>query len=340
MIREAIAHLIEGRTISQTEAEQVMTEIMDGEATPAQLGAFLMALRTKGEAVDEIAGLARVMRDRALRVETPDPDSLLDTCGTGGDASHTFNISTAAALVAAGAGLRVAKHGNRAASSACGSADVLEAAGVQIDIDPEGVARCIETAGIGFMFAPRYHPAMRHAAGPRREIGVRTVFNILGPLTNPAHAGHQLVGVPRPELVETIARVLGELGAKRAIVVHGADGLDEIALSGPSIMGEYNNGSVTLREITPEEFGLHHAGVDQIRSQDIESSHQILMNVLNGEPGPYRDIVLINAAAALMAGEAAGDLAEGMESARRSIDSGAARHRLELLAEASNTSAA
>ncbi len=340
MIREAIAHLIEGRTISQTEAEQVMTEIMDGEATPAQLGAFLMALRTKGEAVDEIAGLARVMRDRALRVETPDPDSLLDTCGTGGDASHTFNISTAAALVAAGAGLRVAKHGNRAASSACGSADVLEAAGVQIDIDPEGVARCIETAGIGFMFAPRYHPAMRHAAGPRREIGVRTVFNILGPLTNPAHAGHQLVGVPRPELVETIARVLGELGAKRAIVVHGADGLDEIALSGPSIMGEYSNGAVTLREINPEEFGLHHAGVDQIRSQDVESSHRILTNVLNGEPGPYRDIVLINAAAALMAGEAADDLAQGIESARESIDSGAARHRLDLLAEASNTTAA
>ena len=336
MIREAIAHLIEGRTISQAEAEQVMTEIMDGEATPAQLGAFLMALRTKGEAVDEIAGLARVMRDRALRVEAPDPDSLLDTCGTGGDASHTFNISTVAALVAAGAGLRVAKHGNRASSSACGSADVLEAAGVQIDIDPEGVARCIEAAGIGFMFAPRYHPAMRHAAGPRREIGVRTVFNILGPLTNPAHAGHQLVGVPRPELVETIARVLGELGARKAIVVHGADGLDEIALSGPSIMGEYNNGAVTLREITPEEFGLRHAGVDQIRSQDIESSHRILTNVLNGEPGPYRDIVLINAAAALLAGEAADDLAEGMESARQSIDSGAARHRLDLLAETSN----
>ena len=326
--------------MSQTEAEQVMTEIMDGEATPAQLGAFLMALRTKGESVDEITGLARVMRNRALQVEAPDPDSLLDTCGTGGDASHTFNISTASALVAAGAGLRVAKHGNRAASSACGSADVLEAAGVQIDIEPERVARCIEQAGIGFMFAPRYHPAMRHAAGPRREIGVRTVFNILGPLTNPAHAGHQLVGVPRPDLVETIARVLGELGAKRAIVVHGADGLDEIALSGPSIMGEYNNGAVTLREINPEDFDLHHAGVDQIRSQDIESSHRILTNVLNGEPGPYRDIVLINAAAALMAGDAADDLAQGIESARESIDSGAARHRLELLAEASSATTA
>ena len=340
MIREAISHLIEGRSMSQSEAEQVMTEIMDGEATPAQLGAFLMALRTKGESVAEITGLARVMRNRALRVEAPDPDSLLDTCGTGGDASHTFNISTASALVAAGAGLRVAKHGNRAASSACGSADVLEAAGVQIDIEPERVAHCIEKAGIGFMFAPRYHPAMRHAAGPRREIGVRTVFNILGPLTNPAHAGHQLVGVPRPDLVETIARVLGELGAKRAIVVHGADGLDEIALSGPSIVGEYNNGAVTLREINPEDFDLHHAGVDQIRSQDIESSHRILSNVLNGEPGPYRDIVLINAAAALMAGDAAEDLAQGIESARESIDSGAARHRLELLAEASNATTA
>ena len=203
-----------------------------------------MALRTKGEGVDEIAGLARVMRARALRVEVDDADSLLDTCGTGGDASHTFNISTVSALVAAGAGLRVAKHGNRAASSACGSADVLEAAGVTIELEPEQVAHCIDSAGIGFMFAPKYHPAMRHAAGPRREIGVRTVFNILGPLTNPAHAGHQLVGVPRPELVETIARVLGELGARRAIVVHGADGLDEIALSGPSIMAEYRDGSL------------------------------------------------------------------------------------------------
>ena len=335
MIREAIAHLIEGRSISQAEAEQVMTEIMDGEATPAQLGAFLMALRTKGEGVDEIAGLARVMRARALRVEVEDPDSLLDTCGTGGDASHTFNISTTAALVAAGAGLRVAKHGNRAASSACGSADVLEAAGVTIELEPEQVTHCIDSAGIGFMFAPKYHPAMRHAAGPRREIGVRTVFNILGPLTNPAHAGHQLVGVPRPELVETIARVLGELGAKRAIVVHGADGLDEIALSGPSILAEYRDGSVTVQEIAPEQYGLTHAGVDQIRSEDVASSHRIFTNVLNGEPGPYRDIVLINAAAALVAGEAAENLAEGLEAARESIDSGAARDRLERLVEAS-----
>ena len=321
MIREAIGKLVDGEDLTQTEAVQVMNEIMEGEATPAQLAGFITALRLKGETVTEIAGLAQVMRDKALRVNVPDPTGLLDTCGTGGDAAHTFNISTASALVAAGAGLRVAKHGNRAASSACGSADVLEALGVQIDVGPETVAKSIEEAGIGFMFAPTYHPAMRHAAGPRRELGVRTVFNILGPLTNPARAGHQIVGVPRPELVETIANALGELGAQHAIVVHGADGLDELSLSGPSVVAE----------VVPEELGLRDATVDQIRGGEIDRNRQIIENVLNGEPGPYRDIVVLNAAAALIAGDAATDFAGGIESARESIDSGSARERLDAL---------
>ncbi|MDP7618706.1 MAG: anthranilate phosphoribosyltransferase [Dehalococcoidia bacterium] len=331
MIREAIGKLVDGGDLTQTEAIQVMNEIMEGEATPAQLAGFITALRVKGETVSEIAGLARVMRDKALRVEVPDPAGLLDTCGTGGDASHTFNISTASALVAAGAGLRVAKHGNRAASSACGSADVLEALGVKIDVGPETVAKSIADAGIGFMFAPTYHPAMRHAAGPRRELGVRTVFNILGPLTNPARAGHQIVGVPRPELVETIANVLGELGTRHAIVVHGADGLDELSLSGPSIVAEYKNGAVITREVAPQELGLRHATVDQIQGGEIDRNRQIIENVLNGEPGPYRDMVVLNAAAALIAGDAATDFAGGIESARESLDSGNARERLETL---------
>lgn len=339
MIREAIGKLVEGRDLSQSEAGQVMTEIMDGEVTPAQLGSFLTALHLKGETVNEIAGLARTMRDKALHVDIPDAESLLDTCGTGGDASHTFNISTASALVAAGAGLRVAKHGNRAASSACGSADVLEALGVKIDLGPQGVAKSIQDAGIGFMFAPTFHPAMRHAAGPRREIGVRTVFNILGPLTNPAGAGHQLVGVPRPDLVETVAQVLGELGSRHAIVVHGADGLDELALSGPSLMAEYKDGQVTTREVSPEELGLRRASIEQIRSADVESSKQILENVLNGEPGPYRDIVVLNAAAALLAGDAVSSLEEGVEKAKESIDSGAARDRLDAFVRISQAAA-
>ena len=335
MIREAIGKLVEGQDLSQTEAAQVMNEIMEGHTTPAQLAGFITALRLKGETVSEIAGLARVMRDKALRVELPDPGGLLDTCGTGGDAAHTFNISTTSALVAAGAGLRVAKHGNRAASSACGSADVLEALGVRIDVGPETVARSIEEAGIGFMLAPTYHPAMRHAAGPRQELGVRTVFNILGPLTNPARAGHQLVGVPRPELVETIASVLGELGSQHALVVHGSDGLDELSLSGPSLVAEYKDGSVTAREVAPEDLGLPHATLDQIRGGDVDRNRQIVENVLSGEPGPFRDVVLLNAAAALVAGDAAADFAQGLEIARESIDSGNARERLERLVSVS-----
>jgi anthranilate phosphoribosyltransferase len=331
MIREAIGKLVEGEDLSQAEAAQVMNEIMEGDATPAQLAGFITALRLKGETVSEIAGLARVMRDKALRVEVPNAAGLLDTCGTGGDAAHTFNISTTSALVAAGAGLRVAKHGNRAASSACGSADVLEALGVKIEVGPETVARSIDEAGIGFMFAPTYHPAMRHAAGPRRELGVRTVFNILGPLTNPARAGHQIVGVPRPELVETIAQVLGELGSQHALVVHGANSLDELSLSGPSLVAEYKNGTVTAREISPEDFGLRHATIDQIRGGDVARNRDIIENVLNGEPGPYRDIVLLNAAAALVAGDAVQDFSDGLESAREAIDSGSARDRLERL---------
>lgn len=322
MIRESIAQLVEGHDLSQAQAAQVMLEMMEGQATAAQQAAFLIALRHKGESVDEIAGMARVMREKALRVTVGAPEALLDTCGTGGDGAQTFNISTVGALIAAGAGLRVAKHGGRGISSRCGSGDLLEAMGVKIDLGPEGVARCIDEAGIGFMYAVVFHPAMRATNEPRKEVGVRTVFNILGPLTNPANAGHQVVGVPRPHLVETIAMVLGELGARHAIVVHGsAGGLDELSLSGPSLISEYISGrGLTVREIAPEDVGLHRAPLEAVKSGDVQRS---------------RDIVLLNAGAALVAGEASNDLKEGISLARKVLDSGAVADRLERLAQAS-----
>lgn len=334
MIRDAIATLVDGIDLPEDETSACMQEIMSGEATPAQMAAFLVALRLKGETVDEIAGLARVMREKALHVDVPGP--LLDTCGTGGDASMTFNASTAAAFVAAGAGARVAKHGNRAMSSACGSADVLEALGVKIDLGPEGVAACIERAGIGFMFAQTFHPAMKHAALARREIGVRTVFNILGPLTNPAGAQSQVLGVGDPALAEKLAEVLARLGTKHALVVHGEDGLDEVSASATTVVYELKDGHVTVSRIEPRELGLALHPIDDLRGGSAEENALALRRVLDGEGAALRDFTLLNAAAALVAGDLARDFKEGIALAEKSIDSGAAKDKLEALVRVSN----
>ena len=270
MIQDATETLVNGRSLTSDQAAAAMDEIMSGQATPAQFGAFVTALRVKGETADEVAGMARVMRDKSLRVEFEGP--LLDTCGTGGDGAGTFNVSTTVGLVAAGAGVTVAKHGNRAMSGACGSADVLDALGVKIDLSPEGVARCLREAGFGFMFAQRYHPSMRFAAGPRREIGIRTVFNILGPLTNPAGAAHQVIGVADPSVGEKMALVLRSLGGKHAIIVHGSDGLDEVTPGGETRFWEMKDGAVTTGSITPEQLGLVRSSPDTLRIGSPEES--------------------------------------------------------------------
>lgn len=333
MIREAIETLVSGRSLSREEAAQIMDEIMSDEATPAQLGAFVTALRLRGETPDEIAGMAQVMRERSLHVDVDGP--LVDTCGTGGDGSGTFNISTTAGFVLAGAGVRVAKHGNRAMSGACGSADVLETLGVSIDLSPEGVRRCLEEVGIGFMFAQRFHPSMRFAAGPRREIGIRTVFNILGPLTNPAGAGAQLIGVADAGMAERMAAVLGMLGSSHALVVHGGDGLDEISLSGDTAVWELKDGAVSSYTVAPEDLGLGRAGVEALRVGSAEESARMVRGVLEGSPGPARDVVLANSAGALLAADRVTTLQEGIVVAAESIDSGRARQKLEALVELS-----
>jgi len=333
MIREAIDAIVnQGRSLSEAEAAAVMEEIMSGEATPAQLGAFLVALRLKGETVEEIAGMARVMRDKALRVPfegTP----LLDTCGTGGDGMGTFNVSTAAAFVAAGAGAVVAKHGNRAMTSHCGSADVLEALGAKIDLPPEGVAHCLREVGVGFMFAPVFHPAMRFAAGPRREIGVRSVFNILGPLTNPAGAKAQVLGVADAAIGEKMIQVLGRLGCRHALVVHGEDGLDEMSLGSSTLVYELKEGNIRSYKVTPEEVGLRQAGGQAVKGGSPEENAAAMRAVFGGEQGPLRDIVLLNSAAALAAGDKAATLADGVPLAAQAIDSGAAGEKLERFIE-------
>jgi anthranilate phosphoribosyltransferase len=327
MIREAIGTLVSGKSLAMEEAAQVMNEIMTGEATPAQFGAFVTALHLKGETVDEIAGMAQVMREKALRVQAD--GALVDTCGTGGDGCSTFNISTAAAFVVAGAGVKVAKHGNRAMSGACGSADVLEALGVKIDLSPESVARCLDEVGFGFMFAQKYHPSMRFAAGPRREIGIPTVFNILGPLTNPAGAKSQVIGVANPSIGSLMAQALGRLGSTHALVIHGSDGLDEIALSGLTRVWEMKNGSVSESTVSPGDFGFGRAPLEAIKAGSVEQSVQMLRDVLEGKTGPTRDIVLMNAAAALLAADKVPSLKDGVVVAADSIDSGRAKEKLE-----------
>jgi anthranilate phosphoribosyltransferase len=333
MIRDAIAKLTDGGDLTEEEAAACMDEIMSGEATPAQFGAFLVALRLKGETVDEIAGMARVMRDKALRVEVDGP--LLDTCGTGGDAKGTFNVSTAAAFVAAGAGARVAKHGNRAMTSECGSADVLEALGAKIDLPPEGVSACIEQAAFGFMFAPAFHPAMKFAAGPRREIGVRTVFNILGPLTNPAGAQAQVLGVAQASLVEKLAHVLARLGTQHALVLHGEDGLDEVSVCAGTQVCEVQDGRVVTSTVHPVDLGLPTHAIEAMRGGSAAENAEALRRVLAGGSGPLRDFTLINASAALVASDLAGDLREGLELAARSVDGGAAHEKLEAFVKVS-----
>jgi len=330
MIREAIQTLVSGNSLTVEEAASVMEEIMTGEATPAQFAAFVTALRIKGETVEEIAGLASVMRSKATPVPVTVP--VIDTCGTGGDGSFTFNISTAAALVAAGAGLKVAKHGNRAMSSQCGSADVLEALGVKIDLNAEQVQECLETVGIGFMFAPTFHPAMKYATVPRREIGIRTVFNILGPLTNPARAEYQVLGVPNEELGEKIASVLHRLGTKHSLVVHGIGGMDEISISGISLVWDVTEyGVLQPYEICPEDFGFEKASVTEIKGGTPDENAEILRRILNGERGAKRDVVVMNTAAALVAGNRASDFKEGAHIAEKVIDNGQTQAKLEEL---------
>lgn len=314
------------------ESEMVMHQIMSGGATEAQIGAYLMGLRMKGETQDEIIGSARAMRANAICVPTRANGDLLDTCGTGGDKSGTFNISTTVAFIAAGAGVRVAKHGNRAATSKCGSADVLAELGLNLDLTPEQVGRCIDEVGIGFLFAPKLHPAMQHAIGPRRQLAVRTIFNILGPLTNPAGAQRQLMGVFTPDLTDFLAHVLGALGAKHAIIVNGYGGLDELTTTGPNRISIYREGLVETCELNPIDFDLKPAHISELLGGDPPENAAILRGILSGEVNSAkRDVVLLNAGAALVAGGAAGTFAEGIKCATEVLDSGAALTKLDEL---------
>jgi anthranilate phosphoribosyltransferase len=336
MIVEAIKKLVEKKDLSRDEAVSVMEEIMNGKTTDAQIAALITALRMKGETVDEIYGFAKVMREHAIRIKTSQKE-ILDTCGTGGDVSHTFNISTTVAFVLAGAGVCVAKHGNRSVSSKSGSADVLEALGVKIDLMPERVEKCIEEVGIGFLFAPMLHQAMKYAIGPRKEIGIRTVFNILGPLTNPAFATCQVLGVYDKSLTETMAKVLGDLGIKHVLVVHGANGLDEVSNTGENIISEFKEGETRTYKFNPPSVGIELAKLEDLKGGTAEENAKILRSILSGEKGPKRDIVLLNAAAAFIASDKANDFREGMKKAEESIDSGAALEKLDQLIKCSKT---
>ena len=338
IITEAVRALVDRKDLSRMEAAAAMEAIMSGAATNAQIAAFLTALRMKGETVEELIGFAQVMRQKAVKVRTragevvgatgTDREMLIDTAGTGGDASGTFNVSTATAFVVAGTGLKVAKHGNRSVSSLCGSADVVETLGINIELPPAKVARCVDEVGIGFLYAPLLHTAMKHVMAARREMGIRTVFNMLGPLTNPAGANAQVIGVYSGALTEPLARVLAELGTLRAFVVHGADGLDEISNTGPSHISEVHEGVVRSSTVSPEDFGLPCASIQDLRGGDRAENAEIIRRILAGEPGPRRDIVLMNAAAALVVGGRARDFKEGVALAAQSIDSGAAAARL------------
>lgn len=336
-IQEAIAKVIRHEDLSREEAAEAMRILVNGEATPAQMGALLAGMNMKGRTVAEITGFAETMRRFATRIETM-RRPLVDTCGTGGDHSGTFNISTTAAFVVAAAGVAVAKHGNRSATSRCGSADVLEVLGVNINASPETVGRCIDGVGIGFLFARTLHGAMKNVAGVRQEIGIPTIFNILGPLTNPAGADGQVMGVYDASLVEPLAQVLLELGARHIFVVAGSDGLDELTLSGSSLVAEGRDGQISCYEVSPDRFGLKQAENDTLKGGDPDRNAAMLRAVLEGKEGPCRDIVLLNAAPAMVAGGRARNLQEGVEAAAIAIDSGAAREKLEELIEASHDS--
>ncbi len=329
-LRAAIAKIVSHEALTETEAHQGMGLIMDGEATPAQIASFITALAMRPETVDEVTGFVRAIRERAVTV-SPQADHLVDIVGTGGDRLNTFNVSTTSAFVIAGAGGHVAKHGNRAASSQCGSADVLEALGINLAAPPEVVQACIEDVGFGFLFAPRYHPAFKHAVVPRREIGIRTVFNILGPLCNPAQARRYLQGVPSLAHTELMARVLAGLGAERAFVVHGQDGMDEISLCAPTQVSEVRDGAIRTFTLTPEELEFRRASLEALRGGTPEENAKICVSILEGERGPRRDIVLLNAGAALVAAGVVEAMAEGVARAAESIDSGRAYAKLEAL---------
>ncbi len=332
MFRENLSKIIQGENLNETEISQMITEIFSGNITDAQIGAFMAALATKGETFEELAGAARVMRRKAVRIQVSAP-IVVDTCGTGGDASQTFNISTTTAFVVAGCGITVAKHGNRSISSKCGSADLLETMGVKIDINPEIVEEAIQEIGIGFLFAPLYHGAMRHAAKARKEVGIRSIFNMLGPLTNPAGANCQLLGVYAPELTEMFANALRLLGTKRAFVVHGHDMLDEISVCAPTRISELNDGLIRTYDITPEQFFGKQANPEDLTGGDPEKNAEITRKIFNGEKGPKRNVVLINASAALVAAGKAKDFEEGISLAKASIDKGAAAEKLDRLAK-------
>ncbi len=334
-IREAIAKLVNRLDLSEAETIEVMNQIMTGETTPLQVASFLTALRMKGETVQEITGAARVMREKVHRVRV-NADLVLDTCGTGGDQKGTFNISTTSAFVVAGAGIIVAKHGNRSVSSQSGSADVLTALGVKVDAPKEKVEACLEKIGIGFLFAPLLHEAMKYAVQPRREIGIRTIFNLLGPLTNPAGATHQLTGIYDGELTELIAQVLKNLGTVRAMIVHGLEGLDEISLGGPTRVSELKEGQIRTYTLTPEELGLKRCRLKDLLGGSPEECADALKRVLRGEKGPKRDVVLLNAGAALHVSGAAGSISDAMRLAAQSIDSGKAQEKLNLLVQMTN----
>ncbi|ETR71493.1 MAG: Anthranilate phosphoribosyltransferase [Candidatus Magnetoglobus multicellularis str. Araruama] len=350
-IKEAIAKAVSRENLAEDEMMTVIDQITDGNATPAQIGALLAALRMKGETVDEITGAARVMRKKCIPIPTTKPsqvaidrdditleqETVVDTCGTGGDGTKTFNISTTTAFVVAGAGLKVAKHGNRSVSSLCGSADVIENLGVNLDLTPEQVGQCIQEVGIGFLFAPLLHGAMRYVIGPRREIGMRTIFNVLGPLTNPARASVQVLGVYEKSLTEKLAGVLNKLGAKSAFVVHGEGSYDEISITGTTHVTQLKNKAIRSYKITPESMGMAKANPKDILGGNAQTNASITRNVLSGEKGPCRDIVLLNAAAAFIAAEKANDFREGIDLAARSIDSGAANDKLEKLIHMSSS---
>ena len=349
MIRRAIARVVERENLSEAEMIEVMDQIMSGGATPAQIASFITALRMKGETVDEITGAARVMRDRALPIRVGksvlgidrddinlDRETILDTCGTGGSGTNSFNISTTVAFIVSACGVKVAKHGNRAVSSSCGSADVLEALGVNLDVTPDVVERSIAEIGIGFLFAPALHGAMKHAIGPRREIGIRTIFNILGPLTNPAGADCQVLGVYREDLVEKLANVLKKLGCRRGFVVHGSDGMDEVTLTGESTIGEVTRDGVRVYKVAPEQFGLDRAPLTELHGGDAKGNAVIVKDILSGKDGAKRRIVLLNAGFALCAAGKAADVAAGISLAAQTIDSGLAYRQLERLVALTN----
>lgn len=349
MIKKMINKVVKGEDLSEAEMVDVMRTIMDGKATDAQIGAFITALRMKGETIDEIAGAARVMREKATRIRVREPmvgidrdeinmdlETVIDTCGTGGDGTNTFNVSTTTAFVAAGGGLKVAKHGNRSVSSACGSADVLESLGVNLDVSREVVEACIREIGIGFLYAPKLHGAMKYAIGPRRETGIRSIFNVLGPLTNPAEANVQVLGVYAKELTSVLAQVLGRLGSTRALVVFGEGSFDEISITGTTFVSELRDGKVTAYQVVPEDFGMSRARIDDIRGGDAKENAAIVTHVLKGEEGPKRDMILLNAGAAFYASAKVADMKAGIEMAKDSIDSGKAFQKLQALVEMTN----